>query len=50
MKYYYEHQVSLTGAKFIRVERQARNPLPGRSFVTIAYYMMPSGETVGVVS
>lgn len=49
MKHYYEHQRKHTGGKFLYAERNKLNPLPGRTFVSIAYYAMPSGETIGII-
>lgn len=50
MKYYYDHnKPNMTGAKFLKVERQKLNPLRGLSFVSIAFYELPSGEKIGIV-
>ena len=50
MKYYYEHNRPRNdGSKFIRKECEKLNPLPGLTFVGIAYYQALSGEIYGVV-
>ena len=50
MKYYYEYNMPRNdGAKFIKRESEKLNPLPGRTFVGIAYYQKPNGEVYGVV-
>ena len=49
MKYYYEHNKPCDGAKFIKKETQKLNPLPGLTFVSIAYYQTANGETYGIV-
>ena len=51
-KYYYEHELKGIQAerdgKRIKIERNALNPLPGLTFVSIAYYAV-NGEIVGVI-
>lgn len=49
MKTYYEHNAPTGAAKLIKVERNKLNPLPGRTFVSIAYYRGSAGETYAVV-
>ena len=49
MRYIYNHAFFRpANARFIRVERNVLNPLPGLSFVCIAYWDI-GGEIVGVV-
>ena len=51
MSYYTEYnKPNMAGAKLIKVERNKLNPLPyGLTFVSIAYWKLNSGETIGVV-
>lgn len=50
MKYYYEQNKPQNGnAKLLKVERNKLNPLPGLSFVSIAYYRDRSGEVYAVI-
>lgn len=48
--YFYEHQKSTAGDKLLEVKRNALNPLPGLSFVSIAFYQSAkTGEIYGII-
>lgn len=50
MKFFYRHSApALTGATLEKVERQKLDPIQGGAFVSIAYYRMPGGESIGIV-
>jgi len=52
MKYYNDadfRRPSITDAKFLKVERNKLNPLPGLTFVSIGYWKLTSGEIIGIV-
>jgi hypothetical protein len=52
MKYYNDtdfRRPSTAGAKFLKVERNKLNPLPGLTFVSIGYWKLTSGEIIGIV-
>ena len=49
MEYYYEHNAPTEARTLIRIERNTKNPLPGRTFVSIAYYRNASGAVYGIV-
>ena len=49
MKHYYPHNApDLAHAHLLRVERNKLNPLPGPTFVSIAYYQI-DGEEIAIV-
>ena len=49
MKYLYRSAFCRpANAQLVKVERNVRNPLPGLSFVSIAYWNI-GGEIVGVI-
>ena len=50
MKFYYRHSApALTGATLEKVERQKLDPIQGGAFVSIAFYRLSSGVTIGIV-
>ena len=54
MKFYYDMSVnkpSTRNAELLKVERNVMNPIDfgGITFVSIAYYKLPTGETIGIV-
>lgn len=48
IKFVYDWQFSRAGSKLLKVERNKLNPLPGLTFVSIAYWDTPAG-IVGVI-
>ena len=50
MKYCYSHRfVHRVGDTLIRIRRDVPNPLPGLTFVSVAYWQRKTGEIVGVI-
>ena len=52
MKYYNDtdfRRPSTAGAKLLKVERNKLNPLSGLIFVSISYWKLTTGETIGIV-
>jgi len=50
MTYFYRHNgPDLTGAALLKVEREKMDPIQYGAFVSIAYYRLSSGQTIGIV-